>query len=166
VIIVRQLEAGDDLSSFHSGNEDLDSWVKVHGLGNQHRYGVTYLALDGAAIVGFVTVSASSIARAQIGGGGPHTWPVLLLGRMAVAHDRQGQGIGKQLLVHVFSLAAQQHLLSGCAAVVVDAKPDSVAFYRKYGFKATRVAPGAPSSPQAQMYIVMKTVLAAMNDPR
>jgi predicted N-acetyltransferase YhbS len=162
VITLRQLEAGDDLSTFSSGNEHLDSWLRRNGLGNQHRYGVTYLALDDGAIAGFVTVSASSIARARIGGGGPDTWPVLLLGRMAVAQDRQGQKIGQQLLRHVFSLAAQQHLTIGCAAVVVDSKPESVGFYKKYGFKPTRVPADASPAAQTQMYIAMKTVFAAM----
>lgn len=166
MITIRQLEARDDLSTFYSGNEDLDAWVKKYGLGNQHWYGVTHLALDGGAVVGFVTVAAGTLPRNLIGGGGPNAWPVLLLGRMAVAHDRQGQGIGRHLLTHVFGLAAQQHLLSGCAAVVVDAKPDAVAFYKKYGFKATRVAPDAPSSSQIKMYIAMTTVLAATKEGR
>ena len=161
-MIVRQLESGDDLSTFYSGSEELDSWVRKHGLGNQHRYGVTYVAVEDGVIAGFVTVSASSIARARIGGGGPDIWPVLLLGRMAVARERQGQGVGKQLLTYVFHLAVQQHLLSGCAAVVVDSKPASVDFYRKYGFKPTRVMSDVPSSPQTTMYIAMKTVLSAI----
>jgi len=81
---------------------------------------------------------------------------------MAVAQGRQGQGIGQQLLRHVFGLAAQQHLTIGCAAVVVDSKPESVTFHKKYGFKPTRVPADAPLSEQTQMYIAMKTVLAAM----
>lgn len=163
MITFKPLEAGDDVSTFCSGNEHLDSWLRRNGLGNQHRYGVTYLALDVGAIAGFVAVAASSIARARIGGGGPDTWPVLLLGRMAVAQDRQGQKIGQQLLRHVFGLAAQQHLTIGCAAVVVDSKPESVGFYKKYGFKPTRIPADAPPSNQTQMYIAMKTVLAAMD---
>ena len=81
---------------------------------------------------------------------------------MAVATDRQGQKIGQHLLRHVFSLAAQQQLTVGCAAVVVDSKPESVGFYKKFGFKPTRVQPDTPSSDRTQMYIAMKTVLAAM----
>ena len=81
---------------------------------------------------------------------------------MAVTKDRQGQGIGKVLLTKVFELAIQQHFLSGCAAVVVDSKPESVEFYRKYLFKNMRVSNNAPASPQTRMYLAIKTVLAAM----
>lgn len=166
VIAIRRLEEGDDVSGFVSGNDALDTWLKKNGHGNQHKYGVTYLAFDGAALVGYVAVTGREIPRARIGGGGPSVWPVLLLGRMAVVTERQRnkeQRIGEQMLKYVFTLAAQQHYLSGCAAVIVDSKPEAVGFYSKYGFKPTKVGDEGPSaSTETQMYIAIKTVLAAI----
>lgn len=161
MIRVRKLEAGDDIRKFRCGNADLDRWIQRHGLANQHLYGVTYLALDGDDIVGFVTVSASSVEREQLGGKtGPRSWPVLLLGRMGVREDRKHQGIGARLMRHVFECAREQHLAMGCAAVVVDAKPDAVEYYRRYMFTPMPVV--EPASSQTRMYLEMGTVLAAM----
>jgi predicted N-acetyltransferase YhbS len=121
--------------------------------------------VDNGIIVGFVTVSGSSIPKAHLkrGGDGPDTWPVLLLGRMAVAQDRQRSGIGRILLKQVFTLAVQQHLTVGCAAVIVDAKPEAVAYYPKYGFKKTRAIEGAVTNPnQTRMFILIKDVMATI----
>lgn len=165
MIALEKLDATHDLSAFFSGNDQLDGWIRKNGLGNQHRYGVTYVAMDQQVVVGFVTVSASAITRAQLGGGGgPGTWPVLLLARMAVAVDRQGTGLGRILVAHVFKLALQQHMTVGCAAIIVDAKPGAVGFYEKYMFKPTRAAAEAPPSAQTTMYVAMKTILDAMMD--
>ena len=163
-MLIRRLEAADNVSSFCSGNDILDAWLKRNGLGNQHRYGVTYAAIHDSAIAGYVAVSASSIPRSRIGGGGPDSWPVLLLGRMATAQhlQRTELKVGMQMLTHVFELAAQQYLHTGCAAVVVDSKPESVVFYSKYGFKPTKTNPDDAPSEQTQMYIAMKTVLRGM----
>ena len=53
-------------------------------------------------------------------------------------------------------------MTTGCAAVVVDSKPEAVGFYTKHGFKPTRIVDEAHQSPQTQMFIEMATVLAAM----
>jgi len=163
-VALRQLETSDDVSTFCSGNAALDTWLRKYGCSNQHHYGVSYVAVDDdGAILGFVTVAPTSVARNRIGGGGPDTWPALLLARMAVQqeHQKGPRRIGELLLQHVFTLAAQQHLTTGCAAVVVDAKPEAVAYYQRYGFKRMRL--GAATSAQTEMYIAIKKVMAAVH---
>jgi predicted N-acetyltransferase YhbS len=60
--------------------------------------------------------------------------PVLRLARLAVDQSAQGQGLGAQLLRLVFQLALRMANDYGCVGVIVDAKPDAVDFYARYGF--------------------------------
>lgn len=135
VVVVRKLEATDDISSFASGNAVLDRWFHRHCRGNQHYYGVTYVAVEDGVIVGYVAVSPSSVDREQLSGTGPSSSPVLLIGRLAVRADRQRAGIGQHLVQQAFDLALEQHDALGCAAVIVDAKPEAIDYYAdKYAF--------------------------------
>ena len=53
---------------------------------------------------------------------------------MGVDKKYQGKGIGLSLIKMVFKLALEQKEKVGCIGVVVDAKEDAVAFYKKLGF--------------------------------
>lgn len=164
MIVVRKLEAGDDLSAFQSSNKHLNRWVRKYGLANQHIYGVTYVAIDDDhGVVGYVTVASNLIDAAKVGKtGGPAKWPALLIARLATAGNRQGQGIGKHLMRHVFELAKNQYESTGCAVVTVDSKPESVGFYRKFLFEEMPVIDGGTQE-QVAMYLEIGTVLAAID---
>lgn len=60
---IRVLAPGDDRGRFSSGNPDLDRFFQRFAGQNQfrHHIGVTYVAVDGNAMLGFVTVSPSEI---------------------------------------------------------------------------------------------------------
>ena len=60
--------------------------------------------------------------------------PVLRLARLAVDGPAKGRGIGRVLLKAVFALAKEMSRDYGCTGVVVDAKPDAISFYERYGF--------------------------------
>lgn len=62
-------------------------------------------------------------------------YPAIKLARLAVDTSLQGQGVGSQLVDFVIGLATE-HVMpyTGCRFLVVDAKPDSVAFYKGKGF--------------------------------
>lgn len=63
--------------------------------------------------------------------------PVVLLGRLAVDLQAQGEKIGERLLFDALSNAQQASSRIGCFAVVVDALNDNAAqFYSLYGFRA------------------------------
>jgi GNAT superfamily N-acetyltransferase len=140
-LIIRALAPEDDRSTFRSGNIDLDRFFQRFAGQNQFRHyiGVTYVAVDGAAILGFVTVTAASletsmlsvVARKRLPA---YPLPVLRLARLAVAESAKGQGVGSALLRFVFLLAHEMGALLGCVGVVMDAKPEAVAFYERYGF--------------------------------
>jgi len=65
----------------------------------------------------------------------PHKYPALLLARMATHDGLRGQGIGREMLKHVFAIAFRLTEQIGCRFVKVDAKrdPKTIRFYENYG---------------------------------
>jgi GNAT superfamily N-acetyltransferase len=140
-ISVRRLRPDDDRTRFRSGNIDLDRFFQRFAGQNQfrHHIGTTYIAAEDAAILGFATVAPSEIAGDDV----PESrrkrlprypLPVLRLARLATDETARGRGVGATLLRAVFILAHTMAVEMGCVGVVVDAKPDAVAFYEKLGF--------------------------------
>jgi GNAT superfamily N-acetyltransferase len=147
---IRVLEPGDDRERFSSGNPNLDRFFHRFAGQNQfrHHIGVTYIAVEGGEILGFVTVSPSEIEIDDL----PierrrrlprYPLPVLRLARLAVSAQAQGRGIGQALLRFALTLARRTAEEIGCVGVVVDAKPDALAFYLRYGFEPMSTVQGA-----------------------
>ncbi|MBI4705430.1 MAG: GNAT family N-acetyltransferase [Deltaproteobacteria bacterium] len=139
---VRRLEREDDRSAFRSGNVDLDRFFVRYAGQNQFRHHIatTYIAIDASGfIAGFATVTASEIAAATLPASKRkrlprYPVPVLRLARLAVHERAKGRGAGSLLLRSVLVLAQQMAEEIGCAGVLVDAKPEAVAFYERLGF--------------------------------
>ena len=136
---IRALSSKDDRSKFNCGNEALDLYF--HKFAGQHQFrhhiGVTYVAVNGSQIVGFVTVSPATLDADTIDGKRlpPFPIPVLRVARLGVERQFQGQGVGKELLKFCLDLADQMQTEFGCTGVLIDAKANSVAFYSRLGFK-------------------------------
>jgi len=139
---VRRLEPGDDRTAFRSGNVELDRFFLRYAGQNQfrHHLGTTYVAVDAeGTIAGFATVTASEIIPEAMAPGGQkrlprYPPPVLRLARLAVGERAKGTGVGTLLLRSVLMLAKRMADDFGCVGVLVDAKPEAVAFYEKLGF--------------------------------
>ncbi len=147
---VRRLEADDDRSGFRSGNVDLDRFFARYAGQNQfrHHIGTTYVVIDATGVIaGFATVSPSELApetmppskRKRLP---KYPVPVLRLARLGVDERVKGRGIGSLLLRSVLILAQRMADEFGCAGVVVDAKPEAVAFYEKLGFVQLEIVAG------------------------
>ena len=148
-IRVRALGNQDDRSGFSCGDEELDRFFHQFAGQNQfrHHIGVTYVATDGTSILGFVTVSASSIEIEKLPAKTvkklpAYPLPILRIARLASATSARGQGIGALLLKSAFQLAWSMAQNYGCVGVVVDAKEGAVAFYEHYGFEIFEVLEG------------------------
>lgn len=139
---IRTLRPSDNRSVFQSGDEALDRFFHRYAGQNQFRHylGVTYVAVEGDRILGFATVAARNVdidslpdrSRKKLP---RYPVPALGLARLAVDQSAQSKGIGGQLLRYVLEIAAKMVDEVGCAGVVVDAKPGTIDFYAKYGFK-------------------------------
>ena len=119
-------------------------------------------------MVGFATVAASSVERANIPGARlrkrlpANPLPVLRLARLGVDTRAQGLGIGKALLAHVFVLAVEQRDRLGCVGVVTDAKVEAVGFYETLGLeRLAGVAEGLLAGEPVPMFSAIETIAAA-----
>lgn len=93
------------------------------------------------SIVGFITLTTTSIPLVE----SPQQFKrltnrdaisVMLLARMAVHKEHQGRRLGVFLLRYAFACTIAQAEISGCPAIIVDAKDAVRAFYLKFGFAA------------------------------
>jgi len=138
----RPLAAGDSLSGFRSGDDALDAWLRGRARGNE-RTGAsrTRVAVTRREprVAGYYCLSASSLERdevpSELSARMPATLPVVLLGRLAVDLDFQGQGLGVSLLQHATARAVVAAETIGIRAVLVHALSDEVVpFSEKFGF--------------------------------
>lgn len=167
---IRALRESDDRSRFRSGDPDLDRFFHLFAGQNQfkHYVGVSYVAVEAGRIFGFATVSPGHLeiealpiaARRKLP---RYPLPVLRLARLAVDASAQGQGVGAQLLKFVLTLAVRMAKDFGCVGVVVDAKPQAIDFYEKYGFIQVEAVSGlAEGHPQPiPMFLPMRAIVAA-----
>ena len=119
----------------------MDYFFRRYAGQNQfrHHIGVTYIATDEDTIFGYMTIAMGSIEAPELpdikGLPRQYSLPILRLGRLAVDFLYQNRGIGKQLLRYAIQLAIHQIDTMGCIGIVVDAKTESIGFYKKFGFQ-------------------------------
>ncbi|MCP4675625.1 MAG: GNAT family N-acetyltransferase [Deltaproteobacteria bacterium] len=162
---IRALAQTDRRDEFHSGDEALDLYFHRYAGQNQfrHHIGVTYIAVEEASILGFVTVCPASLDAEAIPSGRrlpPFPVPVLRVARLAVSESFQGCGVGKALLRFSIELAEHMRDEIGCVGLLVDAKPDAEDFYLKFGFVSVEamIGAGVGSSRTSPMYISLGSV--------
>jgi GNAT superfamily N-acetyltransferase len=150
---IRALRPSDERSTFRSGDEALDRFFHRYAGQNQfrHHIGVTYVAVEDERVLGFVTVAPAQIDIDRLPPGvrkklPRYPLPVLRLARLAVDESARSQGLGAALLRYVLRLALAMADDYGCTGVVVDAKPDAVTFYAKYGFAEFQALEGESDS--------------------
>lgn len=90
-------------------------------------------------MVGYYALAMSAVAHegapSRLRRGMPDPVPVVLLARLALARQTQGQGLGGHLLVDALRRCVTGGRQFGARAVVVDAiNADAAAFYRHFGF--------------------------------
>ena len=82
----------------------LNTWLQRKARLNEAKGGArTYVACDGARVIAFYSLAASSVERrrvsSRVGRNMPEPIPVILLGQLAVDTDYQGRGLGSDLLI-------------------------------------------------------------------
>jgi GNAT superfamily N-acetyltransferase len=131
-----------DRSRFNSGSVALDRYFREQASQDvKRRLATCFVAvdIDSVEIAGFYTLSAASVALTglapEIARKLPRypVVPTALLGRLAIAHECQGKGLGGVLLANAVLRTARTEL--GVFALLVDAKDESAQrFYEHYGF--------------------------------
>jgi GNAT superfamily N-acetyltransferase len=166
---IRTLRPDDDRRSFHSGDEALDLYFHRYAGQNQfrHHIGVSYVAVEDDALLGFVTVSPATLDSEELAQGRrmpPYPVPVLRVARLATHEEARGRGIGLALVRFCIELAERLRDEVGCVGLLVDAKPAAVAFYEKLGFVPVSLIEGGARNIPAP--VAMYLPLGAVPRPR
>ncbi len=141
------LSAEHDLSGFDSGQPALDDWLRRRALRNEERGASrTYVVRSGAKLVGYYSLAVGAVAHAEAPGrikrNMPDPVPVMILGRLAVDHSFQGQGIGVGLLRDAILRTLQAAEIAGIRAILVHAISEAAKlFYEASGFRSSPIDP-------------------------
>lgn len=144
---IEPLNEDHSLDEFDSGEAEIDDWLRRSGWRNQIAgFSRTYVTTDGRRVVGFHTVSAFAVLRADAAGRarrqGPRQIPAILLGRLAVDREAQGNGLGGGLLRHAMELAVAASETIGVRMLVVTAlHPAAADFYQRFGLTTSPTNP-------------------------
>lgn len=158
------LAADHELDLFVCGTDPLDSWLHRKARRNEtagdSRTFVSCPTTDRRRVVGFYSLAASSVALAAAPGAVrrnmPDPIPVVLLGRLAVAQDHQGVGLGAGLLPDAVRRVVGVADTVGIRALLVHAIDDAAAsFYRRFGF-----VPSAAD--EATLFLSMQSMRASL----
>jgi predicted N-acetyltransferase YhbS len=164
-VLLERLDAHHDVSTFNSGNEDLDTWLQRHALAAQRMDSArTFVATRSGRVIGYFSLTMGSVLRADAPAKlvrGMPAYPVgmALLARLAVNQSQHGKGVGAMLLAEALRKAVAAGEVAAARLIVVDAVDDSAAaFYQRYGFI------GTPENP-LRYYRRMKDVRASLDSP-
>jgi GNAT superfamily N-acetyltransferase len=145
---IEKLQRQHAVESFTCGQPELDRFLTRHALqAQQSNSSQTYLALNGAEVVGFYTLVAGQVehidAPPRVAKGMPrHPIGLMVLARLAVHSSMQGRGLGSGLLLDAMSRTLQVADIVGMRALAVHAKDDQAAeFYRHFGFEPSPTDP-------------------------
>ena len=138
---IEPLSSAHERSDFDCGVEDLNRFLKQYAFQNQKKHFVrTYVGLHDRKIIGYYSLAFGAVKQDVVPesltrGMGRYTLPAIILGRLAVHTDYQGQRIGLGLLKDAVLRAKQAEQIGGLRVIIVHAKDDSAKnFYMKYGF--------------------------------
>ncbi len=140
------LTAQNEVNSFECGAPALNHFLQHHALANQANGAArTFVSVSQSRVVGYYSLAAASIEHAAASLRvakclARHPVSMLLLARLAVDKQVQGQGVGRSLLQSALTKYLQACEVIGCRALMVHAKDESAArFYQGYGFEASPV---------------------------
>ena len=148
-----KLTSHHHLEDFNSGSSVLDDWLRQKALVNDLQGASrTYVVCSDNNVIGFYCLANGAIARhsapSKVRRNMPDPIPVMLLGRLAVDKQWQGQGIGKALLKDAILRTLTAAQIAGIRGLMVHAlSTEAAAFYEGFGFIP---------SPQDPLLLILK----------
>jgi|SRR5208337_4551876 len=139
------LASNHDRAGFTCGIESLDRYIRTQASQDVRRRANGVFVLAGSdnpdAIPGYYTLCATTLAPGEVPLKARKHLPryplvaATLIGRLAVAQSRQGEGLGALLLADALHRAYASAAIVGSSMVVVDAISEhAAAFYEAHGF--------------------------------
>ena len=142
-----RLEPHHLLESFDCGVPSLNDWLKRRARMNE-REGASrsYVVCAGQEVVGYYCLAAGSVCCLDVPGrvrrNMPDPLPVMVIGRLAIHREWQGQGLGRALLrdAAIRTLSAAE--VAGVRAILVHAlSEEAKRFYIRWGFMESPTNP-------------------------
>lgn len=138
----RPITAADGTRTFDCGQSTSTAWLQIRAIRNEEGGASrTFVSIDRARdeVAGYYCLAASSLRPEEAAGAVrrnmPDPIPVVLIGRLAVSLDYQGQSLGVSLLQDAVVKSLEASRLIGARAIIVHAIDDAaVAFYARFGF--------------------------------
>jgi GNAT superfamily N-acetyltransferase len=134
-------------TSFASGVESLDTWLKRRAAKNQQSGASrTYVACEGRRVVAYYSLASGAVTVEEAPGhfrrNMPDPVPVVLLGRLAVDLSWQGKGLGRALVRDAGYRVIRAADTIGIRGMLVHAlSPEARAFYEQVGFSPSPLDP-------------------------
>jgi GNAT superfamily N-acetyltransferase len=155
--LVEPLRDDHDLDGFDCGEPTLNDWLLTSSrTSNETGGGRVYVTADARnSVKGYHALATGAVAFKNAPPEmqenlGPYPISIVLLTRLAVDLEFQGQGVGRSLLLDAFAQTLAASLVVGAKALMVDALHDRAAgFYTYYGFK-----PFSPSFPRKYFLLI------------
>lgn len=132
-----------DRSGFACGQAGLDEYLRRYASQSlRNHLARVYVAEDeNGKVLGYYTLSAASLSHEELSDNFARRLPkypvsAVLIGRMASDRRARDAGlrIGSRLLIHALKQALRAADTIGVQCVIVDSKPEAVAFYQRFGF--------------------------------
>lgn len=135
------LGAGHRIDAFDCGKPTLDTWLVRHARQAQASGSAkTFVVMDGDQVAGYYSLTVGQIDTADAAprvstGMGRYPIPVVILARLAVATQHQGQGIGGALLRDAIRRTLAIAEQAGIRALLTHPIDDEAErFYQRFGF--------------------------------
>lgn len=151
-----------DVTTFTAGQDELDRWIRRHGLAAQDMDSArTFVLVSEDGVIGYFSLTMGSVRRVDAPAKLVRAMPaypvgMVLLARLAVNRPDQGEGHGALLLAEALRKAVVAGEAAAARLVVVDAIDEqAAAFYARHGFITT------PEHPM-RLYRRMKDIRASL----
>ena len=129
-----------NFDAFNCGVSSLDNWLKKRVMPNERsRASRTYVLCDADRVIGYYALASGSLANKMAPGkikrNSPDPIPVMVLGRLAIDQEYQGNKLGSALLREAILRVLQAADIVGIKAFLVHAiSAEAKKFYIDRGF--------------------------------
>ena len=133
------------LDQFDCGDDALNAWLREKARHNQREGGSrTWVVSKATRVVAFYASSTAVLLRTEATRRArrnqPDPLPAILLGRLAVDLEHQGQGLGAALLKHFVLKSLEVAEITGVRVLLVHAKDEPARdFYERFGFERSPI---------------------------
>lgn len=157
---IRKLRGSDATEAFDCGQSALNQFLQRYAWINQRANSAqTYVCCQAEQVVGYYSLTVASVGHQDaperiVQGLARYPVPVMLLARLAVDRNCQGQGMGKALLKNAILRTMQAAEIAGIRALLTHAKDDAARrWYESWDFQPS------PTDPY-HLYVMIKDLKA------